>query len=66
MENRNQSFIRFLQDDLAIPVAAITLAWQHSESPNLLPMVLWQYGLVTLSQLDQIFDWLEEHSLTLL
>jgi hypothetical protein len=26
---------------------------------NLLPMILWQYGLVTLKQLDQIFDWLE-------
>jgi hypothetical protein len=25
-----------------------------------LPMVLWQYGLVTLDQLDKIFDWLSE------
>jgi Protein of unknown function (DUF2949) len=24
-----------------------------------LPIILWQYGLVTLSQLNQIFDWLE-------
>jgi hypothetical protein len=24
-----------------------------------LPMILWQYGLVTLEQLDRIFDWLE-------
>ena len=66
METRNQSFVRFLQEDLAIPAAAVMLAWQHSESPSLLPMVLWQYGLVTLTQLDQIFDWLEQHSLTLL
>jgi len=22
-------------------------------------MLLWQYGLVTLEQLDQIYDWLE-------
>ncbi|MBW4487453.1 MAG: DUF2949 domain-containing protein [Trichocoleus desertorum ATA4-8-CV12] len=66
MEARNQSFIRFLQEDLAIPAAAVMLAWQHSEFPNLLPMMLWQYGLVTLSQLDQIFDWLEQQSLTLL
>jgi len=24
-----------------------------------LPMLLWQYGLVTIEQLDRIFDWLE-------
>ncbi|WP_155834800.1 DUF2949 domain-containing protein [Leptolyngbya sp. PCC 6406] len=25
-----------------------------------LPMVLWQYGLVSLAQLEDIFDWLEQ------
>jgi len=25
-------------------------------------MLLWQYGLVDLQQLDRIFDWLAEHS----
>jgi hypothetical protein len=24
-----------------------------------LPMILWQYGLITLEQLAQIFDWLD-------
>jgi hypothetical protein len=24
-------------------------------------MLLWQYGLVDLQQLDRIFDWLAEH-----
>ena len=52
--------IRFLQEELAIPTASITLALRHGEqTPSLLPMVLWQYGLVTLKQLEQIFDWLE-------
>jgi hypothetical protein len=46
--------------ELAIPSASIDLAVRHHpESPNLLPMILWQYGLVTLKQLDLIFDWLE-------
>jgi hypothetical protein len=27
--------------------------------PIEVPMILWQYGLVTLEQLDRIFDWLE-------
>lgn len=52
--------ISFLQEDLAIPAASIALARRHSEQdPSLLPMILWQYGLVTLEQLDQVFDWLE-------
>lgn len=52
--------IRFLQDELMIPSDSIRMALRHEEPiPSLLPMVLWQYGLVTLEQLDKIFDWLE-------
>ncbi len=52
--------IRFLREELAIPTASIELALrQQEQAPNLLPIVLWQYGLVTLDQLDLIFDWLE-------
>ncbi len=54
-------FMRFLQNDLMIPDAGLQLALRHPEqSPSLLPMILWQYGLVTLAQLNQIFDWLEQ------
>lgn len=53
-------FMRFLQDDLAIPDGHLQLALRHPEqTPNLLPMILWQYGLVNLAQVNQIFDWLE-------
>lgn len=52
--------INFLQEELAIPDASIALAQRQGEQdPNLLPMILWQYGLVTLEQLDRVFDWLE-------
>jgi hypothetical protein len=52
--------IGFLQDELAIPSASIDLAVRHHpDTPNLLPMILWQYGLITLKQLERIFDWLE-------
>ena len=55
-----QRLVCFLQDDLAIPSASIDLAVRQGEqTPNQLPMLLWQYGLVTLEQLDRIFDWLE-------
>jgi len=57
---RLKRLIRFLRDELAIPSASIDLAVRHQpDAPNLLPMILWQYGLVTLEQLDRIFDWLE-------
>ena len=51
--------ITFLQEDLLIPNEFIQIAMRHEHSPNLFPMVLWQYGLVSLEQLDKIFDWLE-------
>lgn len=55
--------IRFLRKELSIPRASIAVALRQGENtPNLLPIVLWQYGLVTLEQLDQIFDWLETAS----
>ena len=53
-------FIHFLQEDLAISAAAIRVALRHREQdPGPLPMILWQYGLITLEQLAQIYDWLE-------
>lgn len=53
-------FIHFLQEDLAISAASIAVALRHREQdPGPLPMILWQYGLITLEQLDQIYDWLE-------
>jgi Protein of unknown function (DUF2949) len=61
MEPRElDQFIQFLQHDLAIPDASLQLALRHPEqTPSLLPMILWQYGLVTLTQLNQMLDWLE-------
>ena len=54
-------FISFLQGDLAISKDGIELALRNLQqnSLDLLPMILWQYGLVKLNQLDQIFDWLD-------
>lgn len=54
-------FIRFLQEDLAVSAPSLAIALRHIEQdPGPLPMILWQYGLVTLEQLDQIYDWLEK------
>lgn len=53
-------FMSFLQEDLAISAASLAMALRHREQdPGPLPMILWQYGLITLEQLDKIYDWLE-------
>ncbi|MCU0524686.1 MAG: DUF2949 domain-containing protein [Elainella sp. Prado103] len=60
-----QKLIEYLEQDLAVPSHAIAIGLrQHQDEvaplpDNLLPMVLWQYGLITIEQLDQVFDWLE-------
>lgn len=54
--------INFLQEELLIPAASIHLAIEYSEqTPSLIPVILWQYGLITLPQLDRAFDWLEHN-----
>jgi hypothetical protein len=60
-------FIKFLQDEINLPHDSIAIANRYAataqpslqQNPGLLPMVLWQYGLVNLEELDRIYDWLE-------
>ena len=50
----------YLRGELAISNSAIAVALRHGEQDaSQLPMLLWQYGLVTLEQLNLIFDWME-------
>ena len=54
-------FISFLQEELAIPGESISVMdrhWQKNSMLSPLSMIRWQYGLVTLEQLDRIYDWL--------
>lgn len=56
----NTQLIDFLQEELDLSATSIAIALRHSEQdPGPLPMILWQYGLVSLEELEQIFDWLE-------
>lgn len=53
-------FIQFLTDELAVSMSSVDFALRHRENAcDPLPMILWQYGLISLEQLDRIFDWLE-------
>jgi Protein of unknown function (DUF2949) len=64
-----QQFINFLQQDLAIPARAVACAdrirqrvspYEKDQSAHLLSMILWQYGLINLEQLNRSFVWLSE------
>lgn len=60
MNQRSSRLIQFLKEDLSIPATSIRLALRHHKQDiSQLPIVLWNYGLITLQQLDLVFDWLE-------
>lgn len=59
MSSTSIQLIQFLENELAIPAESIAVGLRQESVPNLLPIVLWQYGLITLEQLDKTFDWLE-------
>ncbi|WP_298977703.1 DUF2949 domain-containing protein [uncultured Thermosynechococcus sp.] len=53
--------LRYLEQELALPPESIAMAlrqWQQQRGS--LPIILWQYGLITLEQLDRIFEWLDQ------
>jgi len=55
-----ENLTTFLLEDLNLTAEQIHLAVRHiQQAPHELPMILWQYGLVDIGQLEQIFDWLE-------
>lgn len=63
MGDPTPQLIRFLQDELAIAPEAIALGQRRRrEVQGPLPIVLWQYGLLSLDQLGQTLDWLENQS----
>jgi hypothetical protein len=58
--NNDPLFLQFLQNDLALSRDCLAIAQRSVEQhQGPLPMVLWQYGLITLEELDRIYDWLE-------
>jgi hypothetical protein len=57
---QQKQLLTFLQEKLALPPYSLDMAVRLCEaSVGSLPMILWQYGLIDLSQLNQVFDWME-------
>ncbi len=58
--DHHQKLVHFLQQELNIPAESIALVERHPELPySSFPMLLWRYGLITTSQLEKVFDWLD-------
>lgn len=58
-----QKFIQFLQTDLAISNAELNVALRCQDSQiGQLHIVLWHHGLLSLNQLDSVFEWLEREA----
>jgi hypothetical protein len=54
-------FIKFLKEELLLSTDSLaTLERSWVQNPGPIPMILWKYGLVTLEELDRIYDWLEQ------
>ncbi|MGF1491382.1 MAG: DUF2949 domain-containing protein [Microcoleaceae cyanobacterium] len=57
-DRHDNHILRFLQEELSISTSEITVALRQFErSGGSLPIVLYQYGFVSLKQLSRIFDW---------
>lgn len=59
MESRTKQLVGFLQEELSIPSEKIPDIIQQCQNLNRLPVILWQQKLITMTQLDWVFKWLE-------
>ncbi len=61
LEFKPTELIHFLQEELKISNSEIAIVLQKRQNSNdPIPMLLWQYGLVSIEQLQRIFDWFDE------
>jgi hypothetical protein len=61
MNVTQSGLLQFLQEELAVSADGLAIAQRSVEqTQGPLPMVLWQYGLITIEDLNRIYDWLEQ------
>ncbi len=62
MENNSISteFSQFLQQEMELSRDDLAVVFNNQRQPgDPIPMLLWQYGLISLNQLQTIWDWLD-------
>lgn len=56
-----QALVRLLRHQFGLSESALALGLKQAELEQApLPAVLWRYGLLSLEQLAQVFDWQED------
>lgn len=65
LSTKDIQLINFLQEKLTISTSSIAVALRRRQQDSEpLPIILWQYGLVSIEQLERIFDWQEKAELS--
>lgn len=60
MSKNHTHLINYLTQELAIPLSSIDIALRYAQQDQEpLSIILWQYGLVNIEQLEKILDWLD-------
>ncbi len=62
MENNSISteFSQFLQQEMDLSGDDLAVVINNQRQPgDPIPMLLWQYGLISVAQLQRIWDWLD-------
>jgi hypothetical protein len=56
-----EALLRLLRHQLGLSESALAMGLKQAELEQApLPAVLWRYGLLSLEQLAQVFDWQED------
>tara|TARA_B100000214_G_scaffold347511_1_gene298904 strand:- start:473 stop:682 length:210 start_codon:yes stop_codon:yes gene_type:complete len=62
IDKPSEELCNFIMDKLGISQEALELGIKRCSLENSpLPIVMWSYGLITLSQLEMILSWLKDN-----
>ena len=54
--------LRFIEQKIGVSEKALSLGLRQADLEQApLPIVLWSFGLLNLSQLEQVFEWQSSH-----
>jgi len=55
-----QELIEFLLKELLISPRSLQLGLKQSDDELFLPLILFQYGIITRQELEATFDWMDD------
>lgn len=59
--NTPYAFLNFLRQELSLSEDSLAIAQRQAQDHyGSIPMILLQYGLISLEELERIYDWLDQ------